>query len=65
LYRSDTGKRKKFNPPKLIIMAILKTITELTLTPLLFIIVGTAKIVKHQRQKDSNALDLDKIILNN
>ena len=46
-------------------MAILKTITELTLTPLLFIIVGTAKIVKHQRQKDSNALDLDKIILKN
>ena len=46
-------------------MAILKTITELTLTPLLFIIVGTAKIVEHQRAKDNNALDLDKIILNN
>jgi len=46
-------------------MPFVKSLIELTLTPLLFIIVGTAKIVKHQRTKDSNALDLDKIILNN
>ena len=46
-------------------MPLIKSLLELTLTPLLFIIVGTAKIVKHQRTKDNNALDLDKIILNN
>jgi len=46
-------------------MGILKTIAELAITPILFIIVGTAKVVKHQRTKDNNALDLDKIILNN
>lgn len=33
-------------------MAILKTITELTLTPILFIIVGTAKIVEHYKMVD-------------
>ena len=46
-------------------MPFVKSLIELTLTPLLFIIVGTAKIVKHQRSKDNNALDLDKMILNN
>lgn len=46
-------------------MPLIKSLLELTLTPLLFIIVGAAKIVKHQRTKDNNALDLDKIILNN
>jgi len=33
-------------------MDILKTITELTLTPILFIIVGTAKIVEHYKMVD-------------
>ncbi len=33
-------------------MPLVKSIIELTLTPLLFIIVGTAKIVEHYKMVD-------------
>jgi len=46
-------------------MIFLKTIIHLAITPIMFIVIGGAKVVKHQRTKDNNALDLDKIILNN
>jgi len=46
-------------------MPLIKSLIELAITPIMFIVIGGAKVVKHQRTKDNNALDLDKMILNN
>lgn len=46
-------------------MPIIKSLIELAIAPFMFIPMMAIKLVEHQREKDSNALDLDKIILNN
>jgi len=46
-------------------MPVIKSFIELAIAPILVIPMAIIKIVEHQRVKDSNALDLDKIILNN
>ena len=46
-------------------MALIKSLIELSISPIIFILIVAMKLLEHQRHKDNNALDLDKIILNN